>query len=204
MRAYAAFLAVIVFAVACGGAPGDGDAAGVGADGSTFGDGPPDVPDGPVGGPDAPTDARPTVTYGNTAPYTASSFSPGYLLGTTIVVSSPMTARRLGVYSHGAGMQARFAIYSDVGGIPGALVGVTAPFTVVTGAQEQPIEAAALAAGTYWFMTEVDAEASFGLDLLGTPQTYIFMEYPFADPPSSLFPFSTYTNGPASFWITGD
>jgi hypothetical protein len=93
---------------------------------------------------------------------TDQEISPDYLLGEALYIADDIQVTALGVIGSPAeptsGVQGVLALYTDVGGIPSALVAQTASTTIGPGVNVIPVVSTASApAGRYWIMAEFDA-----------------------------------------------
>lgn len=83
----------------------------------------------------------------------------GQLIGERVVISDPGTLERFGMILSSSGGFGQLALYTDAGGVPGALAGYSVPFWVSGGAQEEPPQTpAALTPGAYWLMASFEQD----------------------------------------------
>jgi hypothetical protein len=127
-----------------------------------------------------------TSTQGGTT-----SLSTALLFGEPITVTTAITVTRVGLVAASASMRARFAIYADDSGQPGAwLASAIQPTqTVAAGRNEFAINdtpgsrAVVLAAGTYWIFVVLEADTSL---IQGSPASSV--RYASWSPWNSPFP----------------
>ncbi|HWP65087.1 MAG TPA: hypothetical protein VNO26_04130 [Candidatus Limnocylindria bacterium] len=136
-----------------------------------------------------------TLTFGHATEFAgASSHSPGFLLGSPVQVSTPITVTHLAVIAKAGGPRVLLGLYRNSGGVPTTLVVGTAPTQLVPGRVEMPVTPTPIAAGTYWLMAMYDGDASVGLDtsVPNAPAMYDFRDFAQGLPSSVSFPSSMF------------
>lgn len=105
--------------------------------------------------------ATPSVFGANTGTDVV-EWGTGSLSGFQVSIPTSVNLQEFGVVASHDGSKVIMALYTDVGGHPGALVASTAP-TPLSGADQRiaPIAPAALPAGSYWIMGEFDGNGPF-------------------------------------------
>jgi len=132
------------------------------------------------------------------------SFSPNYLLGTSIQVPNNATLRGFGFYSYyDSGALLQLALYRDVGGQPAGLVAQSAPAQQIAGRARLDVAPVALPAGRYWLMSIYDREAS-GVGSSYAASTEIkYISLGFGNGIPDPFPAAhdTYIGGPFNYYV---
>jgi hypothetical protein len=112
-----------------------------------------------------------TAEYGDATPFSpcntdgAQSFGAGILLGELITIPENVTLTSLGVVAVASGGDGILAIYSDVGGVPSALLGQTGSTPINAGNNEILLSSIlSVAAGKYWVVGEYDTTVSLCVD----------------------------------------
>jgi hypothetical protein len=105
------------------------------------------------------TNSQCVARYGNTTLFPGSSnVAANYIFAQLVTVPYAITVTALGNIgvSAGGGVFV-MGLYTDSGGVPGSLLVESAPANTVVGAQELPVSARTIAAGTYFVAASVAA-----------------------------------------------
>jgi hypothetical protein len=133
----------------------------------------------------------------------SSTFGLNYLLGWRIHVPATSTLRRFGLISRTAGVHGKYALYGDVGGVPGTLVTQIPSQTLVVGVNEFGTPPTTLAAGYYWFMGVYDGQPNIAAHTMsGTGVETKYITHTFANAIPLDFPpmHTTYVASLAVNW----
>jgi len=140
-----------------------------------------------------------TIEYGDFTPFACNTvdglFSANFLLGQSITIPQSITVTNLGVVGAATGGDAILALYTNVGGVPTALVAetTTAGTPLEAGSNQilvtSPVN---VAPGSYWIMGEYDATVSLCVDN-ATSETDDFIAVTFGTVPSSFGTVGTDT-----------
>jgi hypothetical protein len=136
----------------------------------------------------------------------ASAHAFNYLLGTSVDVPDDVTVRGFGVQMRVTGPRGHFALYTNVGGVPGALVAQTADVTPASvGANEFAATApVAIPRGRYWLMGVWESDASIGYTQ-ATDAIVHYIPHTFGTALPAAFPApSTYAGQDFNYWLVVD
>jgi hypothetical protein len=120
-----------------------------------------------------------TVQYGDFTAFSPcatgaiAAFSPGFLLGETVAISSTITLTGLGVIGNPGGTTGILALYTSAGGEPSTLVARTGAATIGSGANVVPVQppTPTVTPGTYWIMAEYSGTVTLCVDQASTNPT---------------------------------
>ena len=102
-------------------------------------------------------------------------------IGARLTISSPVTVRKVGVYTSSAGSHVRLGIYAVNGtATPGQLQTAAAPLLLVSGRNETDVNPTSLAAGDYWIVADFDADTQVQY-LISNTGLYGTSKYPYAN-----------------------
>lgn len=148
------------------------------------------------------------ATYGNPDDLLDnSSHSPGFLLGNALMIETDAWITHLGLIGRLAGPRVKMGLYTDDGGDPSALVVASDATSVVVGAQEIPVEATHVTAGTYWLLALFDTHASVAFDSMDDTSTVKFIsvsssiDEPLPDPITEAGDVDSYAGQKFNYWV---
>lgn len=148
------------------------------------------------------------ATYGNPDDLLdGSSSSPGFLLGNALIIETDAWVTHLSLIGRQAGPRVKMGLYTDVGGNPAALVVASDATSLVVGAQEIPVEATHVAAGTYWLLALFNTQASVAFDSTDDSSTtkYVFVsssiDDPLPDPITEAGDVDSYVGQKLNYWV---
>ncbi len=116
-----------------------------------------------------------------------SSHAVNFLLGTRQTLAEEGSLQAVGVLGRRDGPAFRIAVYDDVDGTPGALLGEGGGDALEDGPLVVPVPEVVLPAGDYWLVAVYESEASIGEDGSQDADTR-FIEHEFADPLPATWP----------------
>jgi hypothetical protein len=133
----------------------------------------------------------------------ASGHSPGFLLGSLLVVPSDFTVNALALIGKSAVANVQMALYTSSGGHPDRLVVESSVAPVPVGVLELPVAPTFLPAGDYWIVANYDAPASVGIEYPPTDEVD-YIALPFGSPlPDPFGVPSTYLGQRFNYYIVG-
>jgi hypothetical protein len=119
-----------------------------------------------------------------------------YFLGTSFSASTSGTLTGIGYKGTGSGGACRLAVYSDVGGNPGALVAYTNTFTVGAGQIVVPVVTnTVIPAGVYWIVYNQGNTSHHFTDNPVVTPNYKYFAYSFNSVPPNSTSWSNYAGG---------